>query len=233
MTSDSATTITLDRPEQRNAVDRSLANRLADRFEAVAQGEVVVLRGSGSAFCAGWDLTDITAAVTAGGDEPALLLESGRRLLDAIDRSGAVVVAVVDGLALGFGISLLCHADIVIAASDARLGLPELDAGVVPASALGDLAAAVGSRRATAWALIGRIPLDDARAAGLVTHVVPADQLDAEVERAVDRLVGLGRAPIGATRRLGRTLAAAAPADRARIGDDHARVTLTEATDRR
>jgi enoyl-CoA hydratase len=162
------TTVVLDRPEARNAVDRSTAQALVEAFLAFDADEaqaVAVLTGAGGTFCAGADLKAMDNRIEADGDGPM----GPTRL-----RLGKPVVAAVEGYAVAGGLELALWCDLRVAAEDAtfgvfcrRWGVPLIDGGTVRLPRL------IGTSRAMDLILTGR-PVDAAEAEriGLVNRVV-------------------------------------------------------------
>lgn len=121
---DGIMTLTLRRPERRNAVNQDLADALDRAFaiaEATASVRVIVLTGDGGYFSAGTDLSEGTSPKTADGGSYGFV----RR------RRSVPVIAAVEGFALGGGFEMVLACDLVVAARDARFGLPEVKRGVV------------------------------------------------------------------------------------------------------
>ena len=164
------TTVTLDRPEARNAVDRATADALADAFRAfdadVSQA-VAVLTGAGGTFCAGADLKAMDNRVEPDGDGPM----GPTRL-----RLSKPVIAAVEGYAVAGGLELALWCDLRVAAEDAtfgvfcrRWGVPLVDGGTVRLPRL------IGASRAMDLLLTGRpVAAAEAERIGLVNRVVPA-----------------------------------------------------------
>jgi enoyl-CoA hydratase len=117
-------TITLDRPERRNALDARACHDLADAVTASvdAGARALVLRGSGGHFCAGADLSTVTDADFA----PAL-----RRALDTVAEAPLAVVVGVEGACMGAGVQLAVAADLRVATTDARFAVPAARLGIV------------------------------------------------------------------------------------------------------
>jgi enoyl-CoA hydratase/carnithine racemase len=183
--------ITLDRPEARNAVTEAmlvdLAAALADAAADPA-ARVLLLAGEGGHFCAGADLDEVArAAGVPDGFGYGRVLEE---VLTALADHPLPVVARVEGAALGAGCQLLTACDLVVAAEDARIGVPSARLGIVLAfESIERLALAVGPRRATQLLLTGR-ELSGAEAAvwGLVGEAVPADRVVARTEEVLDEI---------------------------------------------
>ena len=169
-------TVTLDRPEALNAISTELARALAATFEPLATRpdlRAVVLTGAGDkGFCAGADLRE-----RSGFDDHDWFVqrEVFRRAFGAVRRCPLPTVAAVFGFALGGGCELALACDLVVAADDATLGLPEVRLGLVPAGGGTQLLARrVGRSAAKDLVLTGRrVGAAEARRLGLVDRVVP------------------------------------------------------------
>lgn len=173
----------LNRPEARNALNMELRRALAATFRALDADEevrVAVVTGDGKAFAAGADLREM---VDAGAVE--MMLRGTHRLWQAIADFPKPIVAAVSGHALGGGMELALHADIVIAGESAKFGQPEVRVGIMPgAGGTQRLLRAAGRYRAMLLLLTGEmVDAREAQAMGLVSRVVP----DGEVlDRALD-----------------------------------------------
>jgi enoyl-CoA hydratase/carnithine racemase len=181
--------VTINRPERRNAMSYGVMQGLRDAVETAKQDEsvrVVVLTGAGDrAFCAGADLGGI--AENAG----AAAAHDGRGLLAALFRElwalGKPTIARVRGYALagGFGLALAC--DFVVAADDAQFGTPEVNVGLWPYMITVPLLRSMPPKKVLELQMTGRrVRADEAERIGFVTRVVPVSELDA----AVDELAG-------------------------------------------
>jgi len=176
--------ITLNRPEQRNALSRALVSRLRDALDAAAVDtsiRAVVLTGAGACFCAGMDLKEAMELETlpeAELETIAVLQE----FADTVQTLHAVpkpTVAAVNGDALAGGAGLMGACDLAVAAETARVGYPEVRRGLVPAIVVHDLCRQVGDRRTRQLLLTGElIPSQAARDWGLVNVVTPGNVLD-------------------------------------------------------
>ncbi|MGE3339676.1 MAG: enoyl-CoA hydratase/isomerase family protein [Alphaproteobacteria bacterium] len=199
-------TLTLDRPEVKNAADATMHDELSRIFYDVAKDadcDVVVLTGAGDAFSAGGDIVGMQKKI----DDRALwvkTVEEGRRIFYGMLDLEKPVIARVNGAATGLGATLAVYSDISVAVSGAKIGDPHVRVGL----AAGDGGALmwpllVGFQRAKELLFLGDlIDAEEAQRIGLVTHVVPPDQLDAKVYGLAERLAG------GATRAIGWTKAA-------------------------
>ncbi|MDQ3696056.1 MAG: enoyl-CoA hydratase-related protein [Chloroflexota bacterium] len=183
--------VTLNRPERRNALSRSLVASLRRVFAEAPDREgarVVVVAGEGPVFCAGGDIREFAASAEDGkarADAEGLV-----DLLAAIADCPLPVVARVHGAAFGGAVGLLAAADLVIAANDTKFSLSEARLGMAPAVVGPYVAAAIGVRAALAHMLLGA-PFDapEALRIGLAHRVVPAGELDTEVSEVVTNLV--------------------------------------------
>jgi enoyl-CoA hydratase len=164
------TTVVIDRPEARNAVDRATAEELVAAFTAYDADDsqsVAVLTGAGGTFCAGADLKAWDNRIEPDGDGPM----GPTRL-----RLGKPVIAAVEGYAVAGGLELVLWCDLRVAATDAtfgvfcrRWGVPLIDGGTVRLPRL------IGTSRAMDLVLTGRaVGADEAERIGLVNRVVPS-----------------------------------------------------------
>jgi len=181
--------ITIDRPARMKAlgVDNLGALDTAIRGAEAAGARVIVLTGAGRAFCTGADLTTVSDNATE------VTMDAANQVIRAIVSSPVPVIAAVNGPAVGYGVALVCPADLTYGADSAYFLLSFNNIGLMPdggATAL--VAAAIGRARATALALLGqRLSATDAARAGLVTRILPDDQVAAHVE-AVAEVLGAG-----------------------------------------
>ena len=186
-------TLTIDRPDARNALNQEVLEGLLDGLEAARDDDeirVVVLTGAGDrVFCAGADLagglgSDDAGAVAQHDARGALI-----RLFDAIAELDKPLIGRINGHALagGLGVALAC--DLLVATEDATFGTPEVKVGLWPFVISAVIVEHLGPKRALDMMMTGRrIAADEAMSWGLVNRVVPADELDAAVDELVDRL---------------------------------------------
>lgn len=197
--------LTVNRPESRNAMSLELLaamHRAVDRLLAGEMGslQVIVLTGSGKAFCAGMDLKAVL-----GKNELALeLLSSLARLTIKIRSTPAVVVARVNGAAIGGGCGLACVCDLAVTHADSKMGFPEVDMGVCPAVVAPWLVRKVGPGRARKILLTGGLMSGrEAHACGMVDVLCETGaELDAATEAVVARLAAGGPQALAATKKL-------------------------------
>ena len=222
-------TISWNRREKRNAFTSTMAINLKLAIQEANEDPeigVILLDPGKSIFSAGWDLDELIQTRTEGSEKSDLLIESGRMCLREIAESPCFVVSVCRGAALGFGISILANSDYVLAQSSARFALPELDAGVIPSSVLGDLIAKYGISRALNWAILGNISHPDALNSGLVNVLLPDAEIDSEMERIIVRFNKIGALNLRATVKLAREMSVLNSEEMTRHGDNFAKFAL-------
>jgi enoyl-CoA hydratase/carnithine racemase len=182
--------ITLNRPEQRNALSLPLMEDLTAELErqAARQGEVsaIILRATGPAFSAGHDLKELIDRTQA--DEQHIF-DVCTRMMETVQRIPQPVIAAVQGVATAAGCQLVATCDLAIAADTARFATPGVRIGLFCSTPMVAVSRAVGRKRALEMLLTGT-PIDAATAAewGLVNHVVPADGLDAAARELATRI---------------------------------------------
>lgn len=197
-------TLTLDRVSKRNALTAAMYAQLAESV-AVAGDDpdiaVLRLRGAGDDFTAGHDLADLAALAQDSTDAPAHPVFA---FLHGVVDCPKPLVAEVRGHALGVGTTLLLHCDVVIAASDATLGLPFVPLGLVPEFASTRLLPELlGPQRAARLALLGdRFPATEAERLGLVSQVCEDPAVAAVAGAWCRRLTALPREAMLDTRAL-------------------------------
>lgn len=186
-------TITLDRPHQRNPLDWNTVKRLGGlvrAYEEDSRVQVVVLRGAGGHFSAGGDLKGY---VDLYRDPPAFrqFLVDFHAMLDGIEASSKIYVAVIEGYCVAGGLELLLACDIAVAAQSAKIGDAHIGFGQLPgAGGSQRLPRAVGPLRARYLLLSGDI-LDagEAERIGLVSKLAADADLDGTLDRIVSRLL--------------------------------------------
>lgn len=180
---DGIRTITINRPDQLNALNRATIDEL-DRALNEAEGDrgvrVLIITGSGpKAFVAGADIKEFAHFSVEEGR--ALSADGHTKLFDHVERLSKPVIAAVNGFALGGGLELAMSCHFRVASDNAKLGLPEVGLGVIPGyGGTQRLARLVGKGKAMEMILLGgagMIKADEALQWGLVNHVVPQDQL--------------------------------------------------------
>lgn len=189
-------TLTLNRPEQRNALSTDLLDALHQRLDeleplmndAGSRPRVLTITGAGKAFCAGMDLKQVIIDADHGGSgDPAL----GHRLLSALARLTlrlrslpCVVLAKVNGPAVGGGCGMLCVADLAVTHAENKVGFPEVDLGLCPAVVAPWLVHKVGPGRARRVLLAGGVMT------GAEAHRLGIIDMLADTPATLDELAG-------------------------------------------
>lgn len=172
--------LTINRPDKKNALDDAavLELSLALESDSVQGLSAVILNATGDHFCAGVDLGEI------GSVRPRPVRPAGPRLFAAFRECGPVVIGAVQGYALGLGCGLAVACDLVVAAESSQFGYPAIRHGLVNGVTMVGLKETVGSKAAMELLVTGRrIDAHEARAMGMINHVVPDTEL---LDRAVE-----------------------------------------------
>ncbi|MNV30609.1 putative enoyl-CoA hydratase echA8 [compost metagenome] len=190
-TRDGIRTLTVQRPEKLNALNRQTLESLDAAFADAAKTDdvrVVVLTGAGpKAFVAGADIAEMNGLTPVQGRDFSLI---GQRLMRRIERLNKPVIAMVNGFALGGGMELAMACHLRIAADTAKVGQPEINLGLLPGfGGTQRLLRLAGRAAALELCLLGA-PIDAARAQqlGLLNRVVPAAELEAETLKVATQL---------------------------------------------
>ena len=186
-------TITIDRPDVRNAIDRQTADEMSAALKEIRAAEevgVVVITGGGErVFVSGADIKDLKSRTYRSGLEGC-----NNALFEAIENLDRPVVAAINGHALGGGLELALACDIRVAVDSARFGFPEVGLGIMPgAGGTQRLPRVVGLGRAKEMILTGElIDAAEAHRIGLVNRVVPRAAFAAAVQALADTLLTRG-----------------------------------------
>ncbi len=196
---DGVGTITLNRPEARNALNRVLVRELGDALDALdgdPEARAIVLRGAGDrAFCAGADLKGMfhEAPILEAREQYAGLA----RILEEIPRMRTPVIGQVHGYALAGGCGLAAACDVVVASEDAVFGLPEIKLGLLPLMVMAPILRAASPKRVLQLVLTGaELPAREALAIGLVSQVVPRAHLEPTVQALARTIAGFSPAAV-------------------------------------
>lgn len=198
-------TLTLNRPDKRNALDTPTLDALhasIERADLDAEVRVVAMRGAGKDFCAGADLAELLASAghTPEQNERAALHLGG--LFIKMRALPKPVVAVVHGRALAGGAGLATACDLVLATASASFGYPEIQRGFVPAMVMTLLRRLTGEKVAFDLAATGRVlSAEQALVAGLVSRVIPDAGFDAEAGRILAALAATAGSALALTKR--------------------------------
>jgi methylglutaconyl-CoA hydratase len=184
--------VTLNRPERRNAYDGRLIAELQESFETIAQDNsmrVVVLTGTGAAFCAGADLRWMAPDSPVSDTRAREDAEQLSAMYRAIDECPCPVIGRVNGPAFGGGVGLVAVCDIVVATEDATFALSETRVGLVPAVIAPFLLRKAGESFLRRYCLTGGIfSASVAKQFNLVHEIVKPDQLDTRVFELVEEV---------------------------------------------
>ncbi len=205
-TAGGTTTVTLNRPDVRNAFNDEVITELtAVLLELGKRPEVrcVVLAGNGPAFCAGADLNWMKRMADYTREENLEDAGALARMLEVLYKIPKPTVARVHGDAYAGGVGLVAACDIAVAADTVNFCLSESRLGLLPATISPYVIRAMGARAAHRWFLTAeRFPAAEAHRIGFVHEVVPADQLDAKVGEIAQALVSAGPEAVKACKQL-------------------------------
>ncbi len=193
--------LTLNRPRQRNALSGALLAELQRALEEIAASpaRVVVLAGAGPAFCSGHDLRELKDA--SPGETEALFAACERVML-GLHELPQPVIARVHGVATAAGCQLVAACDLAVAAEEATFATPGVGIGLFCSTPAVPVVRAIGRKRSLEMLLTGE-PIDAAAALewGLVNRVVPAAELDAEIERLASKITAASAATVALGKR--------------------------------
>lgn len=205
--SDGVLTLTLDRPEKRNALNIALITALQEALDSAAADEgvrVIVIRGAGESFCAGADLEALQRA--AEESDPVANVRDAEvlgRLLITMRRHPRPIIAAVHGHALAGGAGLATACDLVVARDDAVFGYPEVHLGFVPAMVMALLRRTVGEKAAFELVARGeRLSAAQAAELRLVNQVVDRGEWEGWVDRYAAELASRSASALTLCKRL-------------------------------
>jgi enoyl-CoA hydratase/carnithine racemase len=197
-----ALSITLARPERRNALTVAMYAALADAVEKAAADasiRLILFRGEGQDFAAGNDLADFLDIAPGNREEIAVW-----RFLRGLAGCETPLIAAVHGNCVGIGTTMLLHCDLVVAEEGTRFSLPFVDLGLVPEAASSLLLPELAGRRLAAKYLLLCEPfgVDEALSIGLVSHRSNAGELDRDLDGMVKELLSKPPGALRETQRL-------------------------------
>ena len=198
-------TLTLARPERRNALTPELMDALtvALREAESAGARVVVLRGEGESFCAGLDLNVLREAADKSAEQHRADAERVTRMFQALWNCNVPTLALVRGAAIAGGTGLATITDFTLATPDAQFGYTEARIGFVPALVSAYLALQVGDKTARGLLMTARIfGAEEALQLGLISEVVAAEKMEARADALVEALLRNSPESLSATKRL-------------------------------
>ena len=198
-------TITLHRPERRNAMTPEMQTELIAAFgDAVGSGcRVLVLEGAGQAFCSGLDLSGLQAMHDKTANDHRVDAERIAKLFRTLYELPIPTIAAVHGAAIagGAGLAMLC--DFIVATPEAKFGFTEAHIGFVPALVSAFLVLQIGDKRSRDLLLTGRLfDAEEARRLGLVNEVAPPEELAQRVKALAEILIANSPMSLEATKRL-------------------------------
>lgn len=230
-TSGQLTTLTLNRPDKRNAISEQMICDVMAALDEIerSHARVAIITGAGKCFCAGMDLEMLNAIATQSA---AQNMEDSRRMAKMFRRIWSFskpLIAAVNGAALagGCGIATLC--DFTLAAPEAKFGYTEVKIGFLPAIVSVFLTRQIGDKHARDLLLTGRLILsDEAAKLGLISEIVPADRLMGRARELADVLIAASPVSLTRAKRLLTSAAAASvDADLERAILENARIRAT------
>ncbi|MBN9661606.1 MAG: enoyl-CoA hydratase [Acidobacteria bacterium] len=194
-------TLTLARPERRNALSLQLMRDLTANLQAAAGNrsvEAIILAAQGKVFSSGHDLSEMTGRSEAEYRE---IFETCSVMMETLQRLPQPVIAMVQGLATAAGCQLVAACDVAVASEQAAFATPGVKIGLFCSTPMVPLSRAIGRKRALEMLLTGRlVSAQEAADWGLVNRVVPPEQLDeatrtlaAQIVTASSFTVGLGK----------------------------------------
>ncbi len=186
-------TITINRPDKLNALNKKTIDELHQAFDAAEKDtavKVIIITGSGQkAFVAGADISEFASFTVEQGK--ALSAEGHKKLFDFVQNLTTPVIAAVNGFALGGGLELAMSCHIRVASDNAKMGLPEVSLGVIPGyGGTQRLAQLVGKGKALEMIMTAdMVAASDALSWGLVNHVVVQDELLAKCNEIAGKII--------------------------------------------
>jgi methylglutaconyl-CoA hydratase len=198
-------TITLNRPDKRNAISYELMDDLIAAFEQAANSsaQVVILTGAGKAFCSGMDLDNLKQLTGRTHEQNIQDSQTMASLFRSLYDFSKPTIAAVNGPAIAGGTGLATLCDFTLAVPEAKFGYTEVRIGFVPAIVSSFLIANIGEKRARDLLLTGRIfGAEEAHRLGLVNEVVSVEQLLPRANELALQLQENSTASLQATKRL-------------------------------
>lgn len=198
-------TLTLNRPEKRNAISPEMIGELVMALAEceTSPARVVILTGAGKAFCAGMDLNYLKEFPAQSGEQVVADARQIAQMFRRVYGFPKPVIAAVNGAALAGGTGLATLCDFTLAAPDATFGYTEVRIGFMPAIVSSFLVRQVGEKRARDLLLTGRtFGAEEARQMGLVNEIVPAQELLERARELAQELTAMSPTALAHTKRL-------------------------------
>jgi isohexenylglutaconyl-CoA hydratase len=182
----SVATLTLNRPDVRNAMNHRMVEEIIAFFEGLRDDRsvrAVVIAAAGRMFCTGGDFNDLLAEDGMETEARRQIMARFDHMLHTVNEAPQVTIARVQGAALGGGFGLVCVTDVAVAAENAAFGMPEVRMGLAPALISPYVIQRMGLPHARRLMLTGgHLTADEAARCGVVHEVVPAEALDARID---------------------------------------------------
>ena len=203
-------TITLNRPQKRNAMNRALVDEVMAVFAAIADNRsvrAVVLRGAEGNFCAGGDISGMNQQPDSEQQAERVAWEFNRvfgRMISAVNRAPQVVITLLEGAVMGGGFGLACISDIAISDKQAKFAMPETGLGLIPAQIAPFVVTRIGITQARRLALLGeRINGEQAKNIGLVHYLTQGtEEMQAQLDAVIDQVKRCAPAATAVTKQL-------------------------------
>ncbi|MGM0403000.1 MAG: enoyl-CoA hydratase/isomerase family protein [Thermodesulfobacteriota bacterium] len=197
-------TITINRPKSLNALNSQVLQELRRALEEIAENQdirVLILTGAGEkAFVAGADIGELS---TLNPLQARYFAKNGHAVMNKLQELPVPVIAAVNGFALGGGLEIALSCDFVYASENAKIGLPEINLGIIPGfGGTQRLARIVGKNLAKEMIFTGKMmSAEEAGQKGIINRVLPADQLMTEVQKTAAAMASKGRVSLNAAKK--------------------------------
>lgn len=198
------TTLTLNRPDLYNVMDRGFIDELKITLDKLSSNtRILVIKGAGKHFCAGADINWMKQSAELSDEQNQADAMALSDMLDTLNSFSHPTIARVQGAALGGGTGLICCCDIVVASESAKFAFSEVKLGIMPATISPYALAAIGARAARRYFLTAEhIDSLDAYRLGLVHDVCSTENLDHRVEEKIAVLLQCGPQAQSASKQL-------------------------------
>ena len=198
-------TITLNRPERRNAMTSEMQTELIEAMEDTAQGDwrILILTGAGEAFCSGLDLSELQSMGNKTAADHRTDAERIARMFISLHELPIPTIAAVHGPAIAGGTGLAMACDFTLATPASKFGFTEVRIGFIPALVSAFLSLQVGQKRCRDLLLTGRLfDAEEARQIGLVNEVVAHSELTTRAQAIAQTLLANSPQSLSATKKL-------------------------------
>lgn len=189
-------TITINRPEVKNALNAELILELTNAFKELDSNpdtKITVITGAGNIFCSGADLNWLREVKDFGYEENLADSEKLVDLLDAISQHSKTTIAKVIGSAVGGGVGIILSCDLIFANSEAIFGVSEVAIGIIPAAIVHLLIERIGLTKAKEYLITGnRITAKTAQDIGLINYSIDANELDKVINTHFAKILSNG-----------------------------------------